>query len=136
MKNKRNKVSKVNKRNKVDRVNKVDGVNKVNEVNTRSIRSARIRNTIFLPINMLRLFIVVAVVILSSLVLFGNFTELQKLQFNLANQMLLSLLLTVNGIQGLKNSNKQKRFIAYTSLMVALFILGLTINTLLKISNF
>jgi hypothetical protein len=94
------------------------------------------KNKIFSPINMVRLLIVVAVVFLSSLVLFGNSTGLQKIQLNLANQMLLSILLTVNGIQGLKDSNKQKRVMAYTSLLVALFILGLTIITLLKISNF
>ncbi|TGE33487.1 hypothetical protein [Desulfosporosinus sp. Sb-LF] len=94
------------------------------------------RNKIFKPINMFKLVIVVAVVILSSFVLFGSTTGLQKIQLNLANQMLLSILLTANGIQGLKNSHKQKRVMAYSSLVVAVFILGLTIITLLQISNF
>jgi len=94
------------------------------------------KNKIFSPINMFKLLIVVAVVILSTLILFGNSTGLQKIQLNLANQMLLSILLAVNGIQGLKDSDKRKRGMAYTSLLAALFILGLTIITLLKISNF
>ncbi|KUO76716.1 MAG: hypothetical protein APF81_11640 [Desulfosporosinus sp. BRH_c37] len=93
------------------------------------------KNKGFSPINMFRLLIVVAVVILSALVLFGNSTGLQKIQLNLANQMLLSILLTVNGIIGLRDSNKQKRAMAYTSLLVALFILGLTILTFIQISR-
>lgn len=117
-------MSKKSKRNKENR-NKVP-----NTQNPQAIRKTR--NIIFLPINMFRIFVVVAVIILSSLVLFGNYTELRSFQLNLANQILLSLLLLVNGITGLKSSDKQKRGMAYTSLLLALFLLGFTVITLLN----
>jgi len=101
-----------------------------NTQNTQTIRRAR--NIMFLPINMFRVFVVVAVIILSSLVLFGNFTELQSFQMNLVNQILLSLLLIGNGTIGLKSGNKQKRGMAYTSLLLGLFLIGFTVITLLN----
>ena len=110
------------KRNKEHKENALSRQNTHEKRNTRSI--------IFLPINIFRILVVIAVVILSLLVLFGNFTELQSFQLNLANQILLSLLLLVNGIKGLKSSDKQKRGMAYTSLLLALFLLGFTVITL------
>jgi len=117
-------MSKKSKRNKENR-DKVP-----NTQNTQAIRKTR--NIMFSPINMFRIFVVVAVIILSSFVLFGNFTALQSFQLNLANQILLSLLLLVNGITGLKSSDKQKRGMAYTSLILAVFLLSFTVITLLN----
>ena len=120
-------MSKKSKRNKENR-DKVP--NTQNTQKTQAIRKTR--NIMFLPINMFRIFVVVAVIILSSFVLFGNFTALQSFQLNLANQILLSLLLLVNGITGLKSSDKQKRGMAYTSLILAVFLLSFTVITLLN----
>lgn len=114
-------------RNKEKRANKEIVLNSQNTQEKRNLRSI-----IFLPINMFRIFVVITVVILSSLVLFGNFTELQSFKLNLVNQFLLCLLLLVNGIQGIKSANKRKRSIAYISLLLALFLLGLIAMTFLN----
>ncbi len=117
-------MSKKSKRNKENK-DKVP-----NTQNTQTITKAR--NVMLLPINIFRVFVVVAVIILSSFVLFGNFTELQSFRLNLVNQILLSLLLLVNGIIGIKSNDKQKRGMAYTSLLLGLFLIGFTVITLLN----
>ncbi len=140
--------NKSNKSNRSNRSNRKIKDNKENVTNNQFVKSkenendsrinqarSKTRNKIFLPINLFRIFVALAVMSLSLLVLFGDFTGLQSMQLNLVNQVLLSLLLLVNGITALKDRNKPKKGTAYASLLAGIFILGLSVVTFLKITS-
>jgi hypothetical protein len=90
---------------------------------------------IFSPINIFRFFLTSLVVGISSFNLFllsKSFkVTITTNRLNLVTQLLLIVLLIVNGIKGLKEENKVKRNSAYLSFVAAIVVLVLDTLTVI-----
>jgi hypothetical protein len=90
---------------------------------------------IITPINIFRLLAAANVIVISfySITKGDSMSELTKDRLNSLTQLLLMLLFLISGIEGVKDDDKTKRYVAYFNFGVAIIMVIVNIFIFLKI---